>query len=219
MDSSQSRTGTPLPPPPAACRKPLLFIVYYSVWGHIKVLADAVKKGIEDSGVANVEVYQVSETLPQETLDKMYAMKFDDPVLDPHDLAKADGFIFGVPTRFGSPATQIKTFWDATGSLWQRGALIGKHGAAFTSSSTQHGGQETTIMTFLTHFVHHGVIYVPLGYSSKILHDQTEVIGGSPWGAGTITGNDGSKMPSQKELELAVHQGKFFASVVARATR
>ncbi|KND01390.1 NAD(P)H:quinone oxidoreductase, type IV [Spizellomyces punctatus DAOM BR117] len=195
--------------------KPTVYVVIYSTWGHIKTLADSVVKGLREGGV-NAELYQVAETLPQEVLDKMHAVKFDIPVLSPKDLVKADAFIFGIPTRYGVPAAQVKAFWDATGGLWAEGALVGKYAGVFTSTASQHGGQETTAMTFLPHLVHHGIIFVPLGYQSKVLFDNSEVVGGSPWGAGTVANGDGSRQPTGKELEIAETQGKTFAGTILK---
>ncbi|KAI9098742.1 flavoprotein-like protein [Phlyctochytrium arcticum] len=196
--------------------KPNVYVVIYSMYGHIKTLAEEIIKGLNESGV-NATLYQVKETLPQEVLDKMHAAKLDIPVLDPKDLANADAFLFGFPTRYGQAAAQMKAFWDATGGLWSAGALVGKYAGCFTSTASQHGGQETTIMTFIPHLVHHGIIFVPLGYQSKVLFDNSEVIGGSPWGAGTIANGDGSRQPSAKELEIANTQGKTFGATVLKA--
>ncbi|KAI8921077.1 NAD(P)H dehydrogenase (quinone) [Powellomyces hirtus] len=198
--------------------KPTVYVVIYSTWGHVLKLAESVMKGLNEAGNVTATLYQVKETLPQEVLDKMHAAKFDHiPILEPKDLANADAFLFGIPTRYGSPAAQVKAFWDATGGLWQSGALVGKYAGVFTSTASQHGGMETTIYTFLPHLAHHGIIYVPLGYQSQVLFDNSEVIGGSPWGAGTIANGDGSRQPSEKELSIAETQGKTFAATVAKA--
>ncbi|KAJ3061800.1 hypothetical protein HK102_008988 [Quaeritorhiza haematococci] len=198
--------------------KPKIFVVIYSMYGHIKQLAEAVVKGIKASGVADVELYRVPETLPKEVLEKMHAAKFDDiPVLKPEDLTKADGFLFGIPTRYGLAPAQVKAFWDATGGLWATQALAGKYAGVFTSTASQHGGQETTILTFIPHLAHHGIIYVPLGYGHKGLNDNSQLVGGGPWGAGTITNSDGSRQPSAVELEISEHQGKRFAETLAKA--
>ena len=119
-------------------------------------------------------------------------------------------------TRFGQPAAQIKAFWDATGEHWFKGALVGKYGAAFTSTASQHGGQETTIASFISHYVHHGIIYVPLGFTHSGLQNMSEIVGGSAWGAGTIAGADGSRKPSALELEIAKHQGTLFAKTLLK---
>ncbi|KAJ3021220.1 hypothetical protein HKX48_008986 [Thoreauomyces humboldtii] len=201
--------------------KPLVYVVIYSTWGHVLTLAHSIIKGLNEAGNVTAELYQVAETLPATVLEKMYAKSPlpDVPVLEPKDLVNADAFLFGIPTRYGSPAAQVKAFWDATGALWASGALVGKHAGVFTSTGSQHGGQETTIFTFIPHLAHHGILYVPLGYQCPILNDNSEVIGGSPWGAGTIAGGDGSRQPSEKELEIGVVQGRTFASTVARAHR
>ncbi|KAJ3102635.1 hypothetical protein HK100_004339 [Physocladia obscura] len=145
----------------------------------------------------------------------MWAKTFDEiPVVSVDDLAAADGFIFGFGTRFGSPAAQVKAFWDATGALWASGALAGKYGGVFTSTGSQHGGQETTIQTFLSHYVHHGINFVPIGFAHPFLQDNSEIIGGSPWGAGTVAGGDGSRQVSDKEKAIAKFQGEQFAKLL-----
>ena len=148
----------------------------------------------------------------------MYAAKLDVPILDPRseEFLQADAYLFGIPTRYGTMPTQWKTFWDATGALWAKGALVGKLAGTFFSTASQHGGQETTALTTVTHFAHHGMVYVPIGFTHKNLTDNSEVIGGSPYGAGTIAGGDGSRQPSEKELEIALYQGEFFAKFVNR---
>jgi len=157
----------------------------------------------------------VAETLPKEVLDKMYApAKPDVPVINPQDLAEADGIIFGIPTRFGEMAGQMKALFDATGGLWGKGALVGKVASVFFSTGTQGGGQETTALTTVTQFVHHGMIYVPIGYSNPQLFDMNEVHGGSPYGAGTLAGTKGERQPSKLELGVAEHQGKYVGGVV-----
>ena len=128
----------------------------------------------------NATLYQFPETLSQEVLDKMHAVKLDIPVIKVEDLAKADGFIFGFPTRFGRAPAQVYAFWDATSSLWYKGELSGKYAGLFTSTATQHGGQETTPFTFIPTLAHHGLLYVPFGYTSGLLNDNSEVMGGSP---------------------------------------
>ncbi|TPX31787.1 NAD(P)H dehydrogenase (quinone) [Synchytrium microbalum] len=196
--------------------KPLIYVVYYSVYGHVRTLAKQSAEAINKSGHATAQLFKVQETLPPAVLEKIHAQKFDDPVLNPMDLPKADGFLFGFPTRYGAPAGQMKSFWDGTGALFAKGSLAGKMGGAFTSTGSQHGGQETTIANFISHYTHHGVIYVPIGYTSNILNDNSELIGGSPWGAGTISGGDGSRKVSEKELELAAHQGRYFAEILSK---
>lgn len=157
----------------------------------------------------------VPETLSDEILTKMHAPpKPDVPVITVADLSDADGFLFGIPTRFGTMPAQIKTFLDSTGGLWQSGALAGKFTGIFFSTAVQHGGQETTAFTTITYFAHHGMVYVPLGFANPHLFDNSEVIGGSPYGAGTIANGDGSRQPSEKELSIAETQGENFAKTV-----
>lgn len=145
----------------------------------------------------------------------MYApAKPDVPVLQPNDIAEADGFLFGIPTRYGNMPTQVKAFWDATGSLWQKGALVGKMAGTFFSTSSQHGGQETTAFTFLTTLAHHGMIYVPLGYSTPLLLDNELPNGGSAYGAGTLSNPDGSRAVSDHEKSIGEFQGESFAKIL-----
>eukprot|EP00775_Hariotina_reticulata_P002619 gene2619-2920_t len=186
-----------------------VYIIYYSMYGHISKLAQAVKKGVDSvEGVEGV-LYQVAETLSDEILGKMHAppKAADVPVIDPRTIAEADGFVFGFPTRFGMMCAQMKAFFDATGGLWQTGALAGKAAAMFTSTASQGSGQETTIMTAVTQLAHHGMIYVPTGYGSgAAMFGLDAPKGGSPWGAGTLAGGDGSRQPSEVELEQAVFE-------------
>jgi len=189
-----------------------IYIVIHSIWHHIAKLAEAVKKGVEKVPGVEVTIFQVRETLSPEVLKKMWAPEPPPyPVIEPQQLTEADGFLFGVPTRYGIMSAQLKTFWDATGGLWMSRALVGKAAGIFHSTSSQHGGQETTSLTFVTHLAHHGIIYVPLGYTHPALTDNTEVIGGSAYGAGTITNPDGSRQPTEKELAIAEFQGEEFA--------
>jgi NAD(P)H dehydrogenase (quinone) len=197
-----------------------LYIVIYSTWGHVTKLAEHIKVGADKVAGVEATIYQIKETLPDIVLGKMHAApKPDYPVLDPKDLANADGFLFGIPTRFGNMPAQWKTFWDATGGLWVQQALAGKPYGTFFSTSTQHGGQETTAYTFLTTLTHHGGVYVPLGYQHKNLSINTEVIGGSPYGAGTISNPDGKRVPSVLELEIAEFQGENFGKFLAQLQR
>jgi NAD(P)H dehydrogenase (quinone) len=194
-------------------------IVYYSMYGHIKTMADEIASSIKEAGVA-VDVFQAPELLPTEVLEKMgAARKPSDPVMDyskVSSLADYDGFMFGIPTRFGGPAAQMKAFFDSTGQLWQSGALAGKLAATFVSTGTQNGGQETTHFTALTNLVHHGMVYVPLGYQAggEGQFDMNEVHGGSPWGASTLAGADGSRQPAVMELKIARKHGQVFAAKV-----
>lgn len=164
-------------------------------------------------------LYQVAETLPQEVLDKMHAPPKDDsvPVIDPHILDQADGFVFGFPTRFGCMPAQMKALFDATGGHWQKASLVGKPASIFTSTGTQGGGMETTILTSLPNLVHQGMIYVPPGYSyGAQMFDMDAVHGGTPWGAGTLAGPTGARQPLEAEVGYARHQGKHLAEVAKK---
>ncbi|CAN9388025.1 unnamed protein product [Alternaria alternata] len=200
---------------------PKIAIVYYSMYGHIKKMADAELKGIQEAG-GDAKLFQVAETLPQDVLDKMYAPPKDSsvPVLeDPAVLEEFDGILFGIPTRYGNFPAQFKTFWDKTGKQWQQGSFWGKYAGVFVSTGTLGGGQETTAITSMSTLVHHGFIYVPLGYKTafSMLANLDEVHGGSPWGAGTFSAGDGSRQPSELELNIAQAQGKAFYEAVAKA--
>ena len=181
-------------------------------------MAQEVKKGIDSIPGCEGVLLQVAETLPKDVLEKMHAPpKPDVPVLDPHDLPHYDGFMFGIPTRFGMMAAQMKAMWDATGSLWQSGALLGKPAGVFISTATQGGGMETTALTAVTQLTHHGMIFVPAGYGlGEQMFGLGEVAGGSPWGAGTFAAGDGSRQPSEKELRFAHYQGAYFAGVAKK---
>lgn len=190
-----------------------ILIAYYSTWGHIGALADQEAKGAAAAG-AEVKVALIPETLSADVLEKLHAApKAAHPAVTHDDLKWADGILIGFPTRFGNPAAQFKAFWDGTGQLWQAGALVGKPVGIFFSTATQGGGQETTALTSFTNFVHHGMIIVPIGYSDPSLFNNNEVHGGSPYGAGTLAGGDGSRKPSALELGVAEHQGKYFTGV------
>ncbi|KAF7731241.1 hypothetical protein EC973_000657 [Apophysomyces ossiformis] len=191
-----------------------VYIVLYTVYHHTHKLALELKKGLDSTGAA-AKIFQVQETLPKEVLTLIKAPpKPDIPIIKPEQLTEADGILFGLPTRFGTMPSQMKGFLDGTGGLWAKGALHNKFAGTFFSTGTQHGGQETTALTTVTYFAHHGMIYVPFGFSSPHLSDNTEVVGGSAYGAGTITNSDGSRQPSVKELEIAKEQGVNFGNIV-----
>ncbi|RXH83005.1 hypothetical protein DVH24_003503 [Malus domestica] len=162
-------------------------------------------------------IKQVPETLPEEVLGKMSAPpKSDAPIISPNELADADGFVFGFPTRFGMMAAQFKAFLDATGGLWRTQQLAGKPAGIFYSTGSQGGGQETTALTAITQLVHHGMVFVPIGYTFGVgMFEMENIKGGSPYGAGTYAG-DGSRQPSQLELEQAFHQGKYIATITKK---
>ncbi|KAK3393553.1 flavoprotein-like protein [Podospora didyma] len=201
---------------------PKIAIVYYSMYGHIRQLAEAEKAGIEKAG-GTADVYQIAETLSDEVLAKMYAppKPTDVPVLeDPTGLEQYDGFLLGIPTRYGNFPAQWKAFWDKTGKQWSSGGFYGKYAGFFLSTASLGGGQESTAISAMSTLAHHGIIYVPLGYA-KAFALQTnleEAHGGSPWGAGTLAGGDGSRQPSKLELEVATIQGEVFYQTLAKHT-
>jgi len=199
---------------------PKVAIVFYSMYGHIQKLALAEQAGLKKAGI-EADVYQVQETLPAEVLTKMYAPpKSDFPVIDPATLAKYDAFLIGIPTRYGNFPAQWKAFWDATGGLWASGGLFGKYAGVFVSTGGPGGGQESTVIAAMSTLAHHGVVFVPLGYAPAFgqITNLSEVHGGSPWGAGTFAGSDGSRQPSALELEIATIQGETFGKAVSKVT-
>ena len=190
-------------------------IVYYSMYGHVKTLATELASGIKTSG-AEATFFKVPETLPPTLLEALKAPPRDDwPGADvtADDLTKFDGILFGMPTRFGMAPSQMKALLDGTGGLWMKGALTQKTGGVFFSTGTLGGGQETTGLTFLTQLTHHGMIYVPLGYTSPKLTDMSEIHGGSPYGPGTLAGGDGQRAVSELEKEIARDYGKRFGEI------
>jgi NAD(P)H dehydrogenase (quinone) len=201
-----------------------VLIVYYSTYGHVYKMAEAVAEGAKSVAGAEVEIRRVPETLPPEVLEKMGAMEAQKafshvPVCSIEELAQADAVIFGTPTRFGNMCGQMRQFLDATGSLWAEGALVGKVGSVFTSSATQHGGQESTILTFHVTLLHHGLVVVGLPYAFQGQMRIDEITGGSPYGASTIAGSDGSRIPSENELAGAQFQGKHVAEIAAKLAK
>ncbi len=192
-----------------------VLVLYYSMYGHIAQMAEAVAEGAREAG-AEVSIKRAPETMPREALEQMGA-KLDHPHPDatPAELEEYDAIIVGTPTRFGNMAGQMRTFWDQTGGLWGQGKLIGKAGSVFTSTATS-GGEETTILSTQTTLQHHGMVIVGLPYSTPELTDISEVRGGTPYGASTIAGPDGSRMPSAKELSMARQQGAHVARIAAK---
>ncbi|OAY79016.1 NAD(P)H dehydrogenase (quinone) FQR1, partial [Ananas comosus] len=186
------------------------------VW-HVEKLAEEIKKGASSVVGVEAKLWQVAETLPEEVLTKMGApAKSDVPIIKPNELVDADGIIFGFPTRFGMMAAQFKAFLDATGGLWRTQQLAGKPAGIFFSTGTQGGGQETTALTAVTQLTHHGMIFVPIGYTFGAgMFEMENVKGGSPYGAGTFAG-DGSRLPSELELQQAFHQGQYFATITKK---
>jgi NAD(P)H dehydrogenase (quinone) len=201
-----------------------VLIVFYSMYGHIYRMAEAVKEGAGSVKGADVTLCRVPETLPDEVLGKMGALETQKslghiPVCKVDDLAAADAIIFGAPTRFGNMCGQMRQFLDATGGLWSKNALVGKVGSVFTSSATQHGGQESTILSFHVTLLHLGMVIVGLPYAFTGQMRIDEITGGSPYGASTIAGGDGSRMPSENELAAARYQGKHVAEIAAKLSR
>ncbi len=196
-------------------------VVFYSMYGHIYQMAEAVAEGVRDVDGAEVELLQVAELCSDEVLEQSGAKKAREafahiPVAGPNDLLGADAIIIGTPTRYGNMCAQMRNFLDQTGSLWAEGALVGKVGSVFTSSATQHGGQETTIISTHITLLHHGMVIVGLPYAETRQTIMTEVSGGSPYGASTITGGDGSRLPSGNELAMARYQGRHVATIAKK---
>lgn len=196
-----------------------VLVLYYSSYGHVESMAAAVAKGARSTG-ATVDIKRVPETAPLE-IAKASHFKLDQsaPVAVVDELANYDAIIIGAPTRFGRMCSQMAAFLDGAGGLWATGALNGKIGSVFVSTASQHGGQETTLYSLLTNFIHHGMIVVGLPYAFQGQLKLDEVTGGSPYGATTITGGDGSRMPSANELDGARFLGKHVAEVTAKLTR
>lgn len=196
-------------------------VVFYSMYGHVYQLAEAEAAGAREVPDCDVELYQVPELMPNDVLEKSGARAARDvfkhiPIIEPDRLAEADAVIFGSPTRFGNMCAQMRNFLDQTGSLWMKGALVGKVGSVFISTATQHGGQETTITSFHSTLLHHGMIIVGVPYSEQRLMNMGEITGGSPYGASTLAGPDGSRQPTANELAIAQFQGKHVAAIARR---
>ncbi len=196
-------------------------IVFDSMYGHIYRMAEAVAEGAREVEGAEVEILQVPELAPDDVLEKSGAKKARAafahiPIARVDDLADADAIIFGTPTRYGNMCAQMRNFLDQTGGLWAQNALVGKVGSVFTSSATQHGGQETTITSFHTTLLHHGMVIVGLPYSETRQFTLDEISGGSPYGASTITAGDGSRLPSENELAMARFQGRHVATIAKK---
>ncbi len=194
-----------------------ILVLYYSMYGHTEAMAKAVAEGARSVPGAEVTIKRVPELVPEEVARKAGA-KLDQeaPIATVDELADYDAIIFGTPTRFGNMAAQMRNFLDQTGGLWFNGRLIGKVGSVFTSTATQHGGQETTITSFHTTLLHHGMIVVGVPYSCRELMNMGEITGGSPYGAGTLAGGDGSRRPSENELAIARFQGNHVARIAAK---
>jgi NAD(P)H dehydrogenase (quinone) len=198
-------------------------IVFHSMYGHVYKLAEAIAEGARSAG-AEVEIYQVKETLPPEVLDKMGATQAKKafahiPEAKPEKLAEADAIILGTGTRYGLVTSQLQAFIDNTGSLWGTGKLIGKIGSAFASTASQHGGQETTITHMHTFFYHMGMLVTGVPYAAQELLNLTEISGGTPYGSTTISGPKGERTPTENELAIARFQGKHVAQLAAKLAK
>ncbi|NMD12062.1 MAG: NAD(P)H:quinone oxidoreductase [Candidatus Cloacimonetes bacterium] len=196
-----------------------ILVLFYSTYGHIYELAKAVAAGAQSVDGMDVEIKRVPETLSPEIMAKMGATEAQKafehiPLATVQDLAEADGIVFGTPTRFGMMAAQMKSFLDSTGGLWAQQALRGKVGSVFTSAGVQHGGLEATILSFHIPLLHHGMLIAGLPYSFAGQTSMSEITGGSPYGASTIAGGDGSRQPSANELDGARYQGRYVAEIV-----
>ncbi len=198
-----------------------VLIVYYSTYGHVHKMAEAIAEGVKEVSGAEAVMRRVPETLPDEVLEKMGAVDAQKtmthvPICTVDELASADAVIFGTPTRFGNMCGQMRQFLDATGQLCAQGALVGKVGSVFTSSATQHGGQESTILSFHITLLHHGFVVVGLPYAFQGQMRIDEITGGSPYGASTIAGGSGERMPSENELDAARFQGRHVAQIASK---
>jgi NAD(P)H dehydrogenase (quinone) len=194
-----------------------VLVLYHSFYGHIEAMANAVTEGARQVSGAQVELKRVPETVPDDVFQKSGGKANQAAAIaQPAELANYDAILFGTPTRFGNMTGQMRTFLDQTGALWMSGALVGKVGSVFCSSATQHGGQESTILTFIPTLMHHGMIVVGLPYAEQSQMGIDEIKGGSPYGASTIAGGQGERMPSQQELGMARYQGKHVASIATK---
>ena len=199
-------------------------VIFYSMYGHVYRLAEAVAEGAREVAGAEVSLYRVPELIPEDVLARVGAKPAQDsfasiPVATTEQLVDADAIIFGTPTRFGNMVAQMRNYLDQTGQLWAKGALIGKVGSVFTSTATQHGGHETTVTSFHTTLLHHGMVIVGVPYSCPGLTYMDEISGGSPYGAGTLAGPTGARQASENELAIARFQGRHVAEITAKLTR
>jgi NAD(P)H dehydrogenase (quinone) len=199
-------------------------VIFYSMYSHVYRLAEAVAEGARQIEGAEVTLYQVAELVPDAALERTGAKAARQafahvPLAKPEQMTDADALIFGTPTRFGNMAAQMRNFLDQTGGLWVKGALVGKVGSVFASTGTQHGGQETTITSFHTTLLHHGLIIVGVPYTEPGLTNMNEITGGTPYGATTLAGADGKRQPSENELNIARFQGCHVAEITARLVR
>ena len=198
-----------------------IHVVFYSMYGHIHRMAEAVAEGARQVAGSEVQLFQVPELVPDAALERTGAKQARAafahvPVAKVEQLVEADAILFGTPTRFGNMAAQMRNFLDQTGGLWAKGSLVGKVGSVFVSTATQHGGQETTITSFHTTLLHHGMVIVGVPYSCQGLSVLDQVSGGTPYGASTLAGGDGKRLPSDNELDIARFQGRHVAGIAAR---
>lgn len=199
-------------------------IIFYSMYGHVYQLAEAVAEGARSAGDTEVTLYQVPELIPDDVLEKSGAKaaraQFAHvPLAQVEKLPEADAIILGTPTRYGNMAAQLRNFLDQTGGLWMNGSLVGKVGSVFCSTATQHGGQETTLVTTHPTLLHLGMVVVGVPYAEQRLLEMSEISGGTPYGASTIAGGDGSRQPSENELAIARYQGKYVAEITKALVR
>ena len=194
-----------------------VLVLYYSSYGHVETMAQHIVEGAKSVPGVEVTLKRVPETIPVDQA-RAIGVKVDQaaPVATVDELANYDAIIFGTPTRFGNMAGQMRTFLDQTGGLWMKGALVGKIGSVFASTGTQHGGQETTITSFHTTLLHHGMVIVGVPYACSGLVNMSEITGGTPYGATTLAGADGSRQPSANELDIARYQGKHVAELASK---
>ena len=198
-----------------------IYVVFYSMYSHVYQLAEAIAEGAKEVANSEVRLFQVPELMPDDALEKAGAKEAKKsfshiPFISPDQLGDADAIIFGTPTRFGNMAAQMRNFLDQTGGLWMKGGLVGKVGSVFTSTGTQHGGQETTITSFHTTLLHRGMVIVGVPYSEQRLMNMDEITGGTPYGASTLAGADGSRQPSENELDIAKFQGRHVAEIAKK---
>lgn len=198
-----------------------VYVVFYSMYGHVYEMAREIVAGAESVSGTQVHLFQIPELIPEDKLEASGAKAARDsfayvPVIAPDDLPQADALILGTPTRFGNMCAQMRNFWDQTSRMWLQGALAGKVGSVFVSTATQHGGQETTITSFHTTLLHHGMIVVGVPYTEKALLEMSEISGGSPYGATTLADGDGSRWPSANERAIAQFQGRHVAQIAVR---
>ena len=194
-----------------------VLVLYYSMYGHVETMANAIAAGAREVTGTEVDIKRVPELVPEEVARKAGA-KLDQaaPIAKVDELANYDAIIFGTPTRFGNMCAQMRNFLDQTGGLWMKGSLVGKVGSVFTSTATQHGGQETTITSFHITLLHQGMIIVGVPYTETRLNNMDEISGGTPYGASTLARSDGSRQPSENELAIARYQGKHVAEIATK---